>query len=225
MMNVKVTDVRLPPELQARLEKTTAFQTKIEEAQKLQETKVLLLENDSKKKLEALKKENALQLQNVTAECTRYMTEWQEMKEAQLGQSKVEETKARAQAESRVAAAKGARDVAKAQGQREAEELVRSATIQANASKVKADEECNTMVVKSEARLLAAKNAAEGMIAKAEAEAGAVQKLAVKRKFELEFRRLEVMREIAASGRKVFTGKAADELMNQLVEASTPVHV
>ena len=33
MMNVKVTDVKLPSELQHRLEKTTAFQTKIEEAQ------------------------------------------------------------------------------------------------------------------------------------------------------------------------------------------------
>jgi hypothetical protein len=33
MMNVKVTDVKLPTELQQRLEKTTAFQTKIEEAQ------------------------------------------------------------------------------------------------------------------------------------------------------------------------------------------------
>jgi regulator of protease activity HflC (stomatin/prohibitin superfamily) len=225
MMNVKVTDVRLPPELQSRLEKTTAFQTKIEEAQKLQETKVLLLENDSKKKLEALKKDNSLQLQNVTAECTRYMTEWQEMREAQMGLSKVQETKARGQAESRLAGAKGNRDVAKAQGQREAEELVRGAAIQSAASKVKADEEANTVVVKSEARLLAAKNAAEGMVAKAQAEAGAVQKLAVKRKFELEFRRLEVMKEIAGSGRKIFSGAAADQLMNQLVESSVPVHV
>lgn len=33
MMNVKVTNVKLPVELQKRLEKTTAFQTKIEEAQ------------------------------------------------------------------------------------------------------------------------------------------------------------------------------------------------
>lgn len=222
MMNVKVTDVRLPPALQSRLENITGFQTKISEAEKMQETKKLLLENDALKKLEALRKDNALKLQNIMAECHRFETETQEMCERQRGRNAVAETNARAEAENRVRRAHGDKEVATAEGQQKAEELIRSTTIRAEASKVKADENYEIAVLASEARLAAARNTAEGMIAVAEAEAGAVQKLAVKRKFELEFRRLEIMRDIAASGRKVITGAAADSLMSQLVEASKP---
>lgn len=225
MMNVKVTDVRLPPALQQRLENITGFQTKISEAEKMQETKKLLLENDALKKLEALKKDNALKLQNITAECQRYETETKEMCEKQNGISQVNETKARTAAENRIITAQGDKEVATAEGQQKAEQLIRSTTITAEASKVKADEEYEIQVLASEARLSAAKNTSEGMIAMAEAEAGAVQKLAVKRKFELEFARLEILKEIAASGRKVITGAAADTLMAQLVEASKPTVV
>ena len=223
MMNVKVTDVRLPPALQHRLENITGFQTKISEAEKMQETKKLLLENDALKKLEALKKDNQLRLQEITAECQRYQTETMEMMERQKGLSRVQETKARTVAENRVITAEGDKAVATAEGQQKAEELIRSTTITAEASKVKADEEYEIVVLASEARLVAAKNTADGMVALAEAEAGAVQKLAVKRKFELEFERLETLKSIAAAGRKVVTGSSADAIMSQIVEASKPV--
>ncbi|CAM9177326.1 unnamed protein product [Ectocarpus fasciculatus] len=220
MMNVKVTDVRLPPALQSRLENITGFQTKISEAEKMQETKKLLLENDALKKLEALKKDNALKLQNILAECHRFETETREMCERQRGQSRVLETHARAQSENRIREAHGDKDVASAEGEQKAEQLIRSVTIAADASKVKADESYEIAVLASEARLTAAKNTADGMIAVAEAEAGAVQKLQVKRKFELEFQRLEILKQIAGSGRKVISGVSADNLMTQLVEAS-----
>jgi regulator of protease activity HflC (stomatin/prohibitin superfamily) len=220
MMNVKVTDVRLPPALQHRLENITGFQTKISEAEKMQETKKLLLENDALKRLEALRKDNALILQNITAECERFATETKEMCEKQRGISQVMETQARTQSENRVVSAQGNKEVASAQGQQKAEEVIRSTTIEAEASKVRTDQEFEIAVLASQAKLAAAQNTADGMIAMAEAEAGAVKKLEVKRKFELEFERLEILKKIASSGRKVITGPAADTLMAQLVEAS-----
>ena len=79
MMNVKVTSVKLPQELQSKLEKTTTFQTKIEEAAKQQENTVLMLENDCKKQLEAIRKANLRKLQDLSAECNRFEIEMKEM--------------------------------------------------------------------------------------------------------------------------------------------------
>jgi hypothetical protein len=79
MMNVKVTNVMLPNELQERLEKTTTFQTKIEEASKHQENTVLLLENDCNKQIESIRKSNLRKLQDLSAECNRFEIEMREM--------------------------------------------------------------------------------------------------------------------------------------------------
>ena len=84
MMNVKVTNVMLPRELQERLEKTTTFQTKIEEAAKVQENTVLLLENDCNKQIETIRKSNLRKLQDLSAECQRFEIE---MKELEVGHS------------------------------------------------------------------------------------------------------------------------------------------
>lgn len=219
MMNVKVTDVKLPPDLQSRLEKTTAFQTKIEEAAKTQENKKLLIENDSVKKIEALRKENHRKLQDLNAECQRFEIEMREMEDVQRGENKVLETKRRAAAETRITKAKGDKDIATSQGQREAEELLRSTTIRCEAMKIKADQDYSTMVMASKSRLAAAKNTAEGMIATAQAEAAAAEKLREKRKYEIEWKRLAVMEEIAGKGRRVISGNAADGLIEQIVES------
>jgi regulator of protease activity HflC (stomatin/prohibitin superfamily) len=79
MMNVKVTNVMLPRELQERLEKTTTFQTKIEEASKHQENTVLILENDCNKQIESIRKSNLRKLQDLSAECNRFEIEMKEM--------------------------------------------------------------------------------------------------------------------------------------------------
>lgn len=108
------------------------------------------------------------------------------------------------------------------QGQREAEERVRSTTITCEARRVQAGQEYATRVTASRARLVAARNQAEGMIATARAEAAAAEKLKDKRHYEIEWKRLKVMEEIAGRGRRVIVGKAADIMINQLVESSSP---
>ena len=64
-----------------------------------------------------------------------------------------------------------------------------------------------------------AKNTAQGMILKAEAEAKAIENLRIKREYELEWKRLSIMEDIAANGRKVLTGDAADRILEGVVEA------
>lgn len=64
--SVIVTRVRLPPILQERLERTTAFKTEIEEAEKRQENKLLVLNHKATQDLEALKRDNDRQVQALT---------------------------------------------------------------------------------------------------------------------------------------------------------------
>ena len=60
------------------------------------------------------------------------------------------------------------------------------------------------------------------MILKAEAEAKAVENLKVKREYELEWKRLEIMERIASDGRKVLTGPTADSMLEEVVSAGLP---
>jgi hypothetical protein len=179
----------------------------------------LIVGNDAGKKLEFLVKDNARKLQDLTAECQRFEIEMHEMEDKVKGENKVRETKLRAKAEARIARARGDKDIATSQGQREAEERVRSTKITCEARRVRADQEYQTMVTAARARLAAARNQAEGMIATAEAEAAAAQKLKEKRKYEIEWKRLQVMEEVASTGRRVISGKSADAMLSQLVES------
>lgn len=217
MMNVKVTNVMLPKELQVRLEKTTTFQTKIEEASKKQENTVLLLQNDCHKQIEAIRKDNLRRLQDLQAECERYEIEMQELEDVEKGKARVLITERRAEAESRLAKANGDLEISKAQGERDAEELVRSTRIRCDAMRIKTDEECQTMILKSESKLAAAKNEAQGMILKAEAEDKAVDNLKAKREYEVEWKRLATMEKIAREGRKVLTGENADRILDEVI--------
>lgn len=56
----------------------------------------------------------------------------------------------------------------------------------------RAEKEAEVAVLRSQASLVSASNKAKGMVAEAEAEMKAVDGLAEKRRFELEWKRLEV---------------------------------
>ena len=86
---------------------------------------------------------------------------------------------------------------------------------------MKAGQDAMVMVKASQSRLLEAQNTAEGMIATAKAEAGAANKLKVKRAFELEKKRLSILQSLAAKGRKIISGKHSEVLMSQLVEGAS----
>lgn len=67
------------------------------------------------------------------------------------------------------------------------------------ASRTRAEKEAEVAILNSQAKLNAASNKAQGMIAEAEAEMKAVESLAEKRRFELEWKRLEVRRYVRYS--------------------------
>ena len=77
--NVKITDVKLPKILQQRLDKTTAFKTKMGEQEKTFENRVRVLEDEATKELETIRKTNACKIQEIMAERRRYDIERREL--------------------------------------------------------------------------------------------------------------------------------------------------
>mmetsp|Transcript_19324 Transcript_19324/g.25457 ORF Transcript_19324/g.25457 Transcript_19324/m.25457 type:complete len:424 (+) Transcript_19324:251-1522(+) len=218
IMNVKITEVFLPDELQRRLERTTAFRTKMEEAEKVQENAVVVQRDRATQELETIRKNNNRRLQNLTAEIKRYEIELAETLEAARGKAKVEETNAQSKAEVMITKAAGDKEVSKVNGQRDAEEKIRQMEIQCQQRRMKADQDAQTMILESEAKLAAAANRAQALIATAEAERKATTQLAEKRRYELEWERLRVLKQIAGKGRKFISGEQGQEILAELTQ-------
>ncbi|CAN0114387.1 unnamed protein product [Ascophyllum nodosum] len=220
VMNVKITDVELPPTLQQRLERTTAYKTKIEEHEKAHENRLTVIRDTAEQEMTTLRQTNLRRLQELNAEIQRFEIEMREMEEVARGKAKVDETNAQSAAEVEITRARGNEAAAKIDSQKEAEERVRRAEIEAEADKTRAEKEAEVAILKSRAQLMAAANTAKGMVAEAEAEAKAAESLTEKRKFELEWKRLEILKTMASKGRKLVSGDAGAKLMDELVPSA-----
>eukprot|EP00640_Fibrocapsa_japonica_P004179 CAMPEP_0113942274 /NCGR_PEP_ID=MMETSP1339-20121228/8014_1 /TAXON_ID=94617 /ORGANISM="Fibrocapsa japonica" /LENGTH=224 /DNA_ID=CAMNT_0000946669 /DNA_START=1 /DNA_END=678 /DNA_ORIENTATION=+ /assembly_acc=CAM_ASM_000762 len=218
-MNVKITEVYLPHELQQRLERTTAFRTQLEEAEKSHENKLIVLRDNATQELEVIRKTNARKLQELNAEIQRHHVEVEEMLEAAKGKAQVEETNVRSQQEVELTQARGDVEVAKVNAQQQAEDRIRLMEIECNKKKVKTDQEAQNKILASEAKLEACRNEAQALRAKAEAEAKAATQLEEKRRYEIEWERLGVLKEIAGKGRKFISGDKGDTILEQLTAA------
>ncbi|CAN0150885.1 unnamed protein product, partial [Hapterophycus canaliculatus] len=99
VMNVKITDVALPAQLQERLERTTAYKTKIEEHEKAHENRLTVLRDTALQEMTTLRQTNLRRLQELNAEIQRFEIEMREMEELARGKANVNETNARSKAE------------------------------------------------------------------------------------------------------------------------------
>lgn len=224
ILSVKITDVRLPSELQARMERTTAFKTKIEEAEKSHETRKLIMRDEAEQQIEAIRMANSRRIQEIEAEIARFDITRDERMDAAKSKAAINLTEARGKAEVLVAAARGDLKVAKAQGEKAAEELRRTTEIESRRKRVEAEQRANAMVRTAEAKLDEARNLAQALIAKAEAEQKGAEKLKERRRIELELKRLEIMQRMASSGRRIIMGDKAKAILEDLVPTLESTH-
>lgn len=218
IMNVKITDVTLPPDLQDRLERTTAFKTKMSEQEKSHENRVRVLEDEATRSIETIKKGNARKLQEIEAERLRYDIERREMEESARGKARVEEIRAMTDADVALKKSLGNETVEKVMSRQDAEALLKKTHIQCQTMKIDAEKKINVEVKTSEADLAVAESKAAAMIAKAEAEADGAEALKEKRRYELEWEKLKVLESIAGSpSRKFITGEKGEAILSALV--------
>lgn len=220
IMNVKITDVKLPEVLQVRLERTTAFKTKMGELEKTFENRVRVLEDEATKELETIRKTNSRKIQEIVAERKRYEIERREMEERAKGDARVQEVNATTEADVALKKAHGDEVVAKVKARQNAEALLKKTQVECQKLQMEAEQKANVTIKNSEASLKVAESHAAAMIARAEAEAAGADALAEKRRYELEWARLEVLKKIAKNGRKFITGEKGEQILNDLVPSS-----
>ena len=217
IQNVKITDVMLPKELQDRLERTTAFKTKMAEQEKVHENRIRVQEDAATKELETIRKANARKIQQVVAERKRYEIERRKIEEKARGEARVLEVEAMTRADVALKRAQGDEVIAKVRARQESESLLKEAQVESQRLKFEAEEKAHRLIKESEAQLKAAEARARAIIVRAEAEAEGAEALIQKRKYELEWARLEVLEKIAAKGRKFISGEKGEAILNELV--------
>jgi len=215
--NVKVTETRLPRNLAKSLEDTTTNRTKISEVAKRHENTIRVLQDEASQELEQVVRTNSRKKQDLLAQCTRYEIEHKEIIDEMVGQARVQEMEAKSTMDVKIAQAQGNLEVATAEGMKEAEEIRKSMEIACDERKVKVQQMANTIVVESEAQLRAAENNSKALIATASAENNSTAGLEVKRKYELEWQRLQILEVLAKEGRRFVTGEAGKQLLKDMV--------
>ena len=100
--------------------------------------------------------------------------------------------------------------------QRDLPERVEQVTV------VKADQDARTLISLAEAEYTVAESTAESLKEEGKAEEVAAVQLVEKRKYELMWDKLDILKDIAKSGRKGVTGERAETMMNELCNMKGP---
>lgn len=215
--NVKITESALPRGLAQTLEQTTTFRTRIAEVAKKHENALRVLQDEATQALEQIVRTNQRREQDLSAQCTRYEIEHKERVDEMAGTARVQEIEAQSRMDVLLGKKKGDLQVAQAEGEREAEVIVRTMQIESERRKVQVMESAAVTILGSEATLKAAQNNAQGLIAAAEGENNSTAGLETKRKYELEWQRLNVLEKLAATGRRFVSGPVGQQMLREMV--------
>ena len=217
VVNVKVTDVQLPRELQERLEKTTAFQTRLKEEAKNHEYTLLQLTNVSEQGLADSAQTFTLQKHKLDAQAGQYEVTMDEAMNAAQSERKVLTENARAEREVAVTKANGEIEVAQYNGRAEKEKLVSTTQIACDRQLREAQQAAKTRLKEAEATKNSSQDLARARHEEASAEGDAATKMEEKRRFEQKLQLAEIDAQLASKGRKVLSGDAGKSLLGSFV--------
>ena len=148
--------------------------------------------SEAAQQLEQIVRTNHRREQDLTAQCARYEIEHKERVDEMAGTARVQEIEAQSRMDVLIGQKKGDLQVATAEGAKDAEVIVQTMKIECDRRRVKVEEKAMVEVLASEAKLKAAQNNAQALVAEAEADKNSAAGLETKRKYELEWKRLQV---------------------------------
>ena len=201
VMNVKVTDVQQPRELQERLERTTAFKTRLKEEAKNHEYAIQQLENTAEQRMAEITQQFRLEKHKNNASKDQYEINMDEAMNQARSERNVAVENAKGRMEIEVTKAKGEIEVAEYQGRSHKNELVSSTQIKCERNLREAQQKARMDCKAAEAEKNASMNMAKAREAEAEAQGRSAIQLEEKRKFEQRLRLAEVHRLIFATVR------------------------
>jgi len=217
IMNVKITDCQLPSELQQRLERTTAFRTKLDEKAKTFENTARVLEDKATTELQTLRKKNARRIQFIQAEQKKYTVQLREMEEKAKGELRVEKVQSSSRVEILLKQAKGDEVSEIVKANQTAEGLSKRTDVESKKQLIEAEQGANVKISQAQGNLKKVEAEAAAMVAKAEAAAAGSKSLEEKRKYELEWSRLSVLEELAGKGRRFISGDKGRGILQELI--------
>lgn len=216
ILNVKITNVQLPPDLSQTLQNTTSFKTMMEQQEKKHTADMRILLDNAEQKLTAIKRNNERGVQDLRAAQQRALVSREEQLvtsrtslEVSMVNAKTEASVAKTQADSQ-------KLNAKAEGERRKIEVVEKIRAEAEADKIRADQQLQNDKIKAASAVLAAKSQAEGVLADAATEEMASRQLSEVRSFNVKNSRLDVLAKIAATGKMVIGGDTGERLLGAL---------
>jgi len=219
--NVKITESALPRHLAQTLEQTTTFRTRIAEVAKKHENALRVLQDEAAQQLETIVRTNHRREQDLTAQCARYEIEHKERVDEMAGTARVQEIEAQSRMDVLIGQKKGDLQVATAEGAKDAEIIMQTMKIECDKRRVKVEERAMVDILASEAKLKAAQNNAQALIAEAEADNNSAAGLETKRRYELEWKRLQVLEKLAGKGRRFVSGPSGQAMMREMVPQGT----
>ena len=141
ILNVKITNVQLPPDLSQTLQNTTSFKTMMEQQEKKHTADMRILLDNAEQKLTAIKRNNERGVQDLRAAQQRALVSREEQLvtsrtslEVSMVNAKTEASVAKTQADSQ-------KLNAKAEGERRKIEVVEKIRAEAEADKIRADQQ------------------------------------------------------------------------------------
>jgi len=217
VLSVKITDVALPQELQARLESTTSFGTRIAEQEKNHKFALQQMKNDHLQKMAAITQSVNIERQRIAADTARYeITQDEKMSVAQSDR-KVRSEEARGKMEVAVTKAKGALEVAQYEGRADAEKTVSTMNIKCEKELREAKLHAETSLKEAVADKRSSQFLARALETTAKADGDAATQLEEKVRFEHQTRLAEIDATLASNGRKFLSGPSGEAILKSFV--------
>jgi len=222
VQSVKVTDVALPEELQQRLESTTAFKARIIEEQKNHEHRLQQLENAHEQKKAEITQKFAIEIQQLRAEIDRFDVEMEEKMSIALSHRKVVTDETLGERDVAKTKAEGELRVAEYEGRSYKDNLVSSASIDAEKMVRNAQIAAKTSVVEAQSNAAMSENLAQARLEEAKADGDLAEKTVKKKQFEQKVKLAELDGAFASKGRFLLDGKnGGASLLNSFVDVRT----
>eukprot|EP00818_Percolomonas_sp_WS_P006330 CAMPEP_0117441544 /NCGR_PEP_ID=MMETSP0759-20121206/3689_1 /TAXON_ID=63605 /ORGANISM="Percolomonas cosmopolitus, Strain WS" /LENGTH=393 /DNA_ID=CAMNT_0005233401 /DNA_START=213 /DNA_END=1394 /DNA_ORIENTATION=+ len=214
-----ITNVLLPGELATTLQTETTFDSKQKEETKSHQFQLKVLNDKADLAMKTLKAQNDRLAQNEIARKERALIQKEQQEIEAQRQKQLAIIKAEEDAATRKYKAETEFNNAKLQGEKEASEIILRAEGESQATKIQADEYSETQQTRSKAEAKAAESKARALLIEAEAEKAAAAHLKSRREFELQMKRLDVLKKMARSGRVIISGQEGDKFIQALTSS------
>ena len=220
IQNIRITDTKLPKELDRTLSQTTEFKSQIDALQKTHSAKMQELTDNEKRENVKQEKHWEREVQEIEAECAKAEINRQHALIQAQSKLEVSVTNARSEAHSKITvAAAQKRDAVTGAEKYKIQEIEKS-RYEVKQLLVQADQTLKTKTLEAKAIVAIAKSESDGIKARADAEAVASEQMEEARQHEIQLGRLKTLGKLASSGNMVITGESGERILSLIAPGS-----